>query len=114
MKPFFTKDDCDIYVGNPRNALNVIFPATPGISLEKANRLIEEQTQEYRVHYDSTGMRTVGAPTHKFLILGSIEPIKQDSFEDIAVDLLGLEGYRNPGDLEKLIDRARELLKKGM
>lgn len=84
----------------------------PVISIATANRLLRERTSEFAVNFDSTGMRTNAEPTHKFRIIGEIEPITQDTPESLLRELVKRHNGAPPMNLidNEIYYRAKKLL----
>lgn len=109
MKPFFTKDDCDIE-GRPTTF-------TEAISLEKANALLSERGRVVTGSIDDGGLIYFGTDEHDLdthtALLINIEPINQDNAGKLIKDLGSFEDFPKDETMWDLIERAKALLREG-
>lgn len=119
MKPFFNESDCDV-LGNKwveKDNSNTIQIGCPGISLEKANRLIQErakvvygfgtESDPSLFGYDS---ELISNDTHQALLI-CVEEIAKDSAEKFVSDFAYELETKVPFYFQKWADRAERLLK---
>lgn len=113
MKSFFTEADCDV---NGKSDWRQ--QACLGISLDKANRLVEERGRVVYGQIDGDGpyqfsalqvkASVHGEDTHQAFLI-NIEPIEQDSAEKFVRDLVSASNHPFS---EPWMDRAKALLEK--
>jgi hypothetical protein len=120
-KQFFTEADCDMWQNTTENKFSY---QVKGISLARANELIEERGVVVYAHseieqrkldcYDWKPYANFLGAQRKALLI-NIQPIVKDSAESLLKELVAqVENYTSISEnMRKLVDRARALLGKG-